>query len=96
VRRDDAEALHWLARAAQAGEGLAQYALGHRCSAGTGVPRDPAEAFKWFTLAAARKTPDAAAARDELQAQMSRDEIAEGRRRVAQYVPARFAETVSP
>jgi uncharacterized protein len=96
VPRNDVAAIRWLTRAAQAGEGLAQFALGHRCSAGSGVLQDPAEAFKWFTLAAARNTPDAATSLRELQAGMSRSQIAEGRRRAAGFVPTRFSGTVSP
>ncbi|PYM14465.1 MAG: sel1 repeat family protein [Verrucomicrobia bacterium] len=85
VERNDAEALKWLGKAAQQGDALAQYAMGERHKTGTGVPRDLIEAFKWFTLAAAQKVVDAATALDEIQSRMTRDQIAEGRKRAEQF-----------
>jgi|SRR5919108_4562676 TPR repeat protein len=87
VRRDDAEALKWLTRAAQRGDPMAAYAMGERCRNAIGVPLDLVEAYKWFALAAAQKVEDARTALDQIKVKMSRDQIAEGRKRAEAFVP---------
>ena len=52
VTRDDAEAVKWLRKAAEHGNGAAQFDLGLMYNGGDGVTRDYAEAAKWFRMAA--------------------------------------------
>lgn len=87
VPRDLAEALRWYRRAADQGDAQAQYHLGTRYRDGDGLPLDWVEAHKWLSLAAAQGLPDAVRARDELQRRMTREQIAESRRRVAAFSP---------
>ena len=61
--------------------------MGERYRAGTGVPKDLVEAFKWFSLSAAQNVADATRLLDEIKPQMNRDQIAEGRKRAQQFVP---------
>ncbi|HKS38408.1 MAG TPA: tetratricopeptide repeat protein, partial [Verrucomicrobiae bacterium] len=87
VERNDTEALKWLGLAARQGEPMAAYAMGERCRSGTGVPQDLPEAYKWFDIAAKQNVADAANALKEIQAKMSREQIAEGRNRAKAFVP---------
>jgi len=93
VKLNDAEAVKWYRMAAEGGFALAQYNLGDRHATGRGVPQDPTEAYKWFSLAAAQGIPDAAEARDQLKASMTGEQMKEGKRRVAAFVPAKSLST---
>ena len=53
AQRNYAVALRHWGTAAQRGDAAAQYNVGRLYARGEGVPRDYAEAYKWFTLAAA-------------------------------------------
>ena len=86
VPHDNAEALKWYRQAADQGDALAQYNLGMRYYEGNAVPPDPVEAYKWLSLAAARGMPDATKARDDVKRTMTREQIAEGRRRTDAFV----------
>jgi len=87
VPKDDAEALKWYRQAADQGYALAIFHLGMRYKKGQGVPPDPAEAYKWLDLAAARGIAEANEIRDELKRSMTREQIAEGKRRAEAFVP---------
>ncbi len=86
----DAEAAQWYLKAAEQGEPLAQFNIGQRYQLGRGVPKDPVEACKWLSLAA-DQVPDSVAARDELKRQLTREQIAEAKRRIDQFKAARKA-----
>jgi len=86
VPHDNAEALKWYRQAADQGDALAQYNLGMRYYEGNAVAPDPVEAYKWLSLAAARGMPDATKARDDVKRTMTREQIAEGRRRSDAFV----------
>ncbi len=63
------------------GHARAQFAFGQACAAGSGIPRNIAEALKWLTLAV--NSGYGSAADDELaalKAKASPAEIAEGRK----------------
>jgi TPR repeat protein len=87
VARDIPEAVKWYRRAAEQGDSLAQFNLGVRHAEGDGVAQDPVEAYKWFSLAAAQGVEDAVRARDSLTSKMTREQIAEGRRRTEAFTP---------
>nr|WKF62167.1 Localization factor PodJL [Paraburkholderia busanensis] len=59
VARDDALALHWLARAAQAGLPRAQFQLANEYRFGATLPHDDALALQWLTRAANAELPEA-------------------------------------
>lgn len=76
-RGDYHTALHALIPLGEAGEPHAQYILGRMFARGEGgVLQDYVEAYKWYNLAAARRQPLAAAAREALAQRMSTDQIA--------------------
>ena len=56
---------------------------------GQGVTQDYVEAYKFFNLAAAKGHENAARNRDLLAPQMTKDQLAEGQRRAAQFVAKR-------
>jgi TPR repeat protein len=86
VPRDSNEAMKWYRQAADQGDELAQYNLGMRYYEGSGVKADPVEAYQWLSLAAAQGVRDAVQARDALTAKVTREQLAEGRRRAAAFV----------
>ena len=91
VKRNDAEAVKWYRRAAEQGDALAQYNLGDRYTTGRSVPQDRVEAYKWLSLAAAHGVPDAVEVRDSLKGSMTGEQIDEGKRRAAAFVPTKSA-----
>ncbi len=85
---DTAAALTWFREAAERGLPDAQIKLGinhHRLSRRGfrgAMDEDIIEAYKWFSLAARRGNKKAINSRDLLAIHMTRDEVAEGNRRV--------------
>jgi len=86
VTLDAAQAITWYRRAAEQGDSLAQYNLGMRYFEGNGVGKNLVEAYQWLSLAASQKLADAENAREQLRKAMSREQIAEGKRRVSEFV----------
>jgi uncharacterized protein len=88
VLRDEAKSLLWMTRAAEAGDAGAQYKLGvqrHLTSRGArleGAPEGRIEALKWVSLAAAQGYRGAEGACEYVALSMTREEVAEGSRRV--------------
>ena len=87
MAKDEVEAVKWFRKAANQGVALAQSNLGSLYSRGEGVPRDLVEAYKWRNLAAAQGEAIAIKARDALESLMTPDQIAEGQRLSAAFVP---------
>lgn len=81
VKMNEKEAVQWYQKAANHGHALAQFNLGQRYRLGQGVEKDLAEAFKWLSLAA-KEVADSGKLRDEVKSELSRDQLAEGRRRI--------------
>jgi uncharacterized protein len=88
VLRDAAKSLLWMTRAAEAGDAGAQFKLGvqrHmacRDARMQGVPEARIEALKWVRLAAAQGYRGAEGACEYVALGMTREEVAEGDRRV--------------
>ncbi len=59
LRRDDAQALHWLRIAADFGDDQAQMALGYMYSASRGGPQDPRKAYDLWVASAAQGNKEA-------------------------------------
>jgi hypothetical protein len=85
VPKDDAEALKWYRASADQGYALALFHLGMRYKKGQGVTADPVEAYKWLSLAAERGVAEATEIRDEVKGGMTREQIAEGKRRAEEF-----------
>ena len=56
---------------------------------GSGLPQNFIEAFKWFNLAAGQGYQNAVKNRDLLAQQMTKEQIAEGQKRAAQFITER-------
>ncbi len=74
---------------AEAGVPEAQYLLGMMYVNGKGVSADFVEAYKWLELAAAQGDAEAVKARDLVFRLLKPEQIAEGKRRAAAFVPAK-------
>jgi hypothetical protein len=92
VIRDDAQSLMWFGRAARQGDAGAQFNLGkncHRASLLRGLPEDALEsrieAYKWFHLAATQGYRGSEAAYGTLTLSMTREDVAAGNQRVAEF-----------
>jgi TPR repeat protein len=94
VPRDEANSMGWMQRAADRGDAGAQYHVGmkyHRASL-DGLPEAACErriqAYKWLGLAAAQGYRSSEAASTSVALTMSREDVVDGKRRIAAYVPA--------
>lgn len=87
VPQDQVEATKWYRLAAEQGDPLAQYDLGQRYDIGVGVAVDRVEGLKWMLLAAAQGQADSIKRAAAMKEKMSRDEVAEAKRRVSAFVP---------
>jgi TPR repeat protein len=94
VVKDDAKAGAWIHSAAQLGDAGAQYTLGlrqHRASMDalpSDAPELKLEAYKWLHLAAAQGYHRSEGACECVALTMSREEVADGDRRVAVFAAA--------
>ena len=91
VPQNYAEALGWYRKAADQGDTEAQIRMGIVLMRGAeGVPQDLAAAYTWLSLAAAhgptKLTTELASYRVELLRRMTPEQIAEGQRRVTEFI----------
>ena len=99
---DPETAIDWMRRAAEGGDAGAQYQLGVRCHRASLEPRRPngaefrIEAYKWYSLAAAQGYADVLDACDQINLNMTRAEVDEGKRRAAAFIAALPAEPQTP
>ncbi len=89
VPKDLPEAVKLYRLAAAQGLVRAQANLGAMLFLGQGVAKDPVEAYKWLHLAALKGDQEAMKNRGLVAQKMSAAQMAEGRRRAAEFVPAR-------
>jgi TPR repeat protein len=93
VVQDYVEAVKWFREAAEQGFAEAQDDLARMYVQGQGVPKNLVQAHMWFNLAAARRRPGPAdinvdaAARDNLAAEMTPEQIAEAQRLAREWKP---------
>jgi TPR repeat protein len=73
--------------AAERGEADAQVVLGLLYTAGLETRRDPVEAYKWFLLAAEQRHPSAGALIEQLELELTPEQIERGRRLAAEWRP---------
>jgi tetratricopeptide (TPR) repeat protein len=81
------EAFRWYRNAAEHGSFHGQLALGGLYESGEGVAKDKVEAYKWYNLAAASGNTVAIECRDRMMQSLSPEQISEGQRRAAAFVP---------
>jgi TPR repeat protein len=89
VGENPVEGVKWWRKAAEEGNFLGLTGLGHAYQDGKGVPQDFTAAYAWFSLAAARDLSPSLPARerDDLAAQMTREQVAEGQRMAREWKP---------
>jgi TPR repeat protein len=87
VPQDMAEAVAWWTKAAERECAAAQFNLGLCYYRGLGEPKDYVEASKWMTLAAGQGYGDAAKVQNDLEQQMSIDQIAAAQRLTREFEP---------
>lgn len=82
--QDMKKAVYWLQKAADRGDGEAQYNLGVIYSQGSGIPQDWVQAHMWFSLAGSSR----------IEASQQNREIAENNRKAAEanMTPAQIEE----
>ena len=94
VPRDEAKSRVWMQKAADLGDAGAQYNIGmryHRASLDglpEAAPESRIQAYKWLQLAAAQGYRGSEAAWAFVALTMTREDVADGGRRVAAFVPA--------
>ena len=93
VPRDEAKSLGWMRKAADLGDAGAQHHLGmkfHRASFDglpEAAPESRIQAYKWLQLAAAQGYRGSEAAWAFVTLNMTREDVADGGRRIAAFVP---------
>jgi S1-C subfamily serine protease len=87
VGRNPPEAMNWYRRAANQGDAEGQRILGQLHAEGQLVRADQVEAYKWFSLAAAQGDNEAREARDRVARTLTVQQLADGQRRAAAFVP---------
>lgn len=93
-RKEYSAAATWYRRAAEQGNAVAQIRLARQYAEGIGLPRDNIQAFKWFTVAAARGSDsyartNATKGRETAATNMSATQIAEAERLAREWKPKR-------
>ena len=94
VPRDEAKSMGWMQKAADLGDAGAQYHIGmklHRASLDglpEAAPESRIQAYKWLQLAAAQGYRGSEAAWAFVALSMTREDVADGGRRIAAFVPA--------
>lgn len=83
------EAVKWYRAAAEQGHALAQFNIGQRYELGKGVGTDLVEAYQWLSLAG-RTIPDSANLAEEVKSKMTREQVAEAKRRIAAFQTERI------
>ena len=63
---------------------MAQYYLGVMYSVGEGVPQDFAEAYVWFSVAAAGGDAEAAKFRDKAAGELTPEKLSQGQKRATE------------
>lgn len=78
----------WFAKAADLGLRDSQFNLAILYARGNGVAKDLAESYKWFSVAAADGDTDAAQKRDQVEKELSPDQLTAAKAKVAAWKPA--------
>lgn len=98
VAKDIEEGIKWIKQAAVEGVATSQNALGVAYEKGDGVPKDAVQAYKWFALAAAQDdehSSDIRLSLAKLEANLTKDQIAEAQRLAREFRPERMSAPAS-
>jgi hypothetical protein len=81
------QAIYWYAKAVEQGNADAQLNLGGMYRYGNGIPKDYVMAYMWLNLAAAKGNASARINLDNLEKEMTREQIAEAQRLAREWKP---------
>jgi TPR repeat protein len=87
VAKDYRQAALWTEKSAEQGNIYAMYNLALSYSRGQGVEKDLVQSHKWFSLAAASGDKPAAKKRDELETQMTPEQIRQAQALAKEWKP---------
>ena len=93
VPKDYAESFKWDYKVADQGDANAQCSVGLYYLIGIGIPKDNLEAYKWLNLSASRGNQLAKTQLDELERQMTLDQITEAQKLTREYKPGQPIES---
>jgi len=96
VARDDVAAAKWFRQAAGQNCAPGQYNLAVCYRDGQGMKRDEVEAYKWLLLAGAQGNEGARSDMTRLERQLTREQLAEGQRRAADFKPVAIPTLTVP
>ncbi len=85
VPKDQAKALHWFRKAAEAGNMEGQRNLGHALAQGQGTPVDVIEAYQWLSVAAEQGDKAAQEELAGLTKKLTQEQLKQGRERAAAF-----------
>ena len=93
VPKDAVEAAAWYRKAAEQGKWNGQWHLAQMYRDGSGVPQDDVEAYKWVGISATTSTDasrreTSAEERDTLAERLTPEQLAEGQKRVREWIDA--------
>ena len=95
VLQDDVEAMNWFSISAKQGDPDAQYKLGVMYEDGQGCIQDQVMAHVWYNIACANGNIDAADARDNIGAYLTRNEVAESQSKARDYMRGNYEDAIS-
>lgn len=101
VPRDEAQSRAWMQKSADLGDAGAQYNVGmklHRASLDgppAAAPESRIQAYKWLQLAAAQGYRGSGEAWAFVALGMTREDVAEGGRRIAAFVPTQASQALA-
>lgn len=87
VKADTAMASKWYGSAAEGGDPTAEFIYGQRVCSGVGVAKDPVEGLKWLQIATSRGSADATDLAKQMENGMNAEQIAEAKKRAADFIP---------
>lgn len=82
---DDRQAIEWYRKAAVQGLSQAQLNLGLMYEHGEGTPKDVVQAYFWYTLADSQGDSQGPEAKRDIEAQMSKAQIAEAEQKLKEW-----------
>jgi TPR repeat protein len=100
VPRDDTKSMAWMQKAAELGDAGAQHYIGiklHRASLEAlpeAAPESRIEAYKWLQLASAQGYRSSEAAWGFVALGMTREDVADAKRRIAAFVPTQVTQAL--
>ena len=95
VETDITTAAGWFEKAAERGVVDSQFNLGVLFESGQGVPRNPLDAYVWYSIAASQGDQFAKERRDVIKGQIGAEDMARADERISGFAPAKIDEAAN-